>query len=180
MKKLAVILALFMSVNASAGLLLEPYVGYALGKRENADGTGKGDVTGLGYGGRIGWTLPLVFFAFDYSMGGFETKDKDSGIKFDTDHTAMALVAGVSLPVVRLWAGYLFDAEVEAKTGGSTVKFEGNGMKAGLGFKPVPFLPLSLNAEYIMTEYDKANGTTLATKRENKMFFISISAPFSL
>ncbi len=177
MKKLALILSLFMGVNASAGLLLEPYAGYAIGNSEYADGSDKADVTGLSYGGRIGWTLPFVFFALDYSIGNTDFK-YDDGSKIKSEHTTMAAVAGVNLKIVRLWAGYIFDTEAEDKDG--TLKFEGNGMKAGIGFKPLPVIPLSFNLEYGLHEYDKANGLTLGSNLETKVLLLSVSAPFNL
>lgn len=173
MKKLAVILSLLVGVNASAGILLEPYVGYAIGGTEQAT-VSDNDITGVAYGGRIGWTLPLVFFAFDYSTGAFDLEQGSS--KTDADYTAMGVVAGVSLPVLRIWAGYNFASELKID---SSVKYEGGGMKAGLGFK-MPVLPISFNAEYIIDEYDEGNGLSLVNKMESKILLISVSAPFNL
>lgn len=172
MKKLLVIMALvFTTSQASAGILLEPYVGYHMAK---AEGSVEGDITGLGYGGRLGWTLPLVFFAFDYSMAGTEY-ESDSGGKADWDYTAMGLVVGASLPVIRVWAGYNFTAEMEQESGAT---FEGSGMKAGLGFK-LPVLPISFNLEYILNEYDEIDGTSIDSV-DQKGLFLSVSAPFNL
>ncbi|MES2767849.1 MAG: hypothetical protein V4596_01780 [Bdellovibrionota bacterium] len=173
MKKLILILSIFGATHASAGILLEPYVGYHIAKGE-LSGFADDDITGLGFGGRIGWTLPLVFIAFDYSMAGVETDDGTT--KTDADYTAMGLVVGAALPIIRVWAGYNFAAELEFD-GGS--KLEGAGMKAGLGFK-LPVLPLSFNLEYILNEYDESDGASISNKYEQKGLFISVSAPFNL
>lgn len=171
MKKLFVILSLLVATNANAGILLEPYVGYQIGQlKDSADN--KPDVTGMGYGARVGFTLPLVFFAFDYSAAALDYEYQST--KLDADYTAMAAVVGVSLPLIRLWAGYNFSAELDVD--GDTYK--GAGMKAGLGFK-LPVLPISLNAEYIINDYDEKDpGTTQGV--DHTGVFVSISAPLDL
>ena len=178
MKKLLVIFSILVSVNtiganANAGILIEPYVGYHIGGTEQ--GTTENDVTGLGYGARLGWTLPLVFIALDYSTAGVEL-EPTTGATSDADYTATGLVVGASLPVIRVWAGYNFSAELDVE-GGSD--YEGTGMKAGLGFK-MPLLPISFNLEYIINEFDEANGASLAQDLEAKTLFLSISAPLNL
>lgn len=172
MKKLFVILSLLVGVNANAGILLEPYVGYHMGEGSQTGATDT-DITGMGFGGRVGWTLPLVFFAFDYSSGGLDAESGSSEV--DADYKAMGAVVGASLPMIRIWAGYNFSAELELD---SATKYEGNGMKGGLGFK-LPALPISINAEYIINEYDEANGTSLTNKYEHTSLFVSISAPLT-
>lgn len=170
MKKLLVILSLFfVTSNASADILLEPYVGYNIATTTQKNSS-DGDVTGLGYGARLGFTLPLVFFAFDYSVGTVDVEYPSS--KPEADYTDMGVVVGASLPILRVWAGYYFSAEVEFPT----YTAEGSGMKAGLGFK-MPVLPISFNVEYILKEYDESAGQTLANKIESKGLFISLSAP---
>lgn len=171
-KKLFVILSLFVATNASAGILLEPYLGYHIEKGEQS-GSADSDITGLGYGVRLGWTLPLVFIAFDYSAGGLEAEA--GGTTTDADYTAMGLVVGASLPVLRVWAGYNFSTELELD---SVLKLEGAGMKVGAGFK-LPVVPISFNLEYIMNEYDEVAGITLTDKYEQKGLFLSVSAPFN-
>lgn len=171
MKKLLVILSLLVGTNASAGILLEPYVGYQVAKNS---GVSEGDIKGLGYGARLGWTMPLLFVAFDYSMAAAKY-EPDAGGEADWDYTAMGVVVGASLPVIRVWAGYNFSAELEQEGGAGT--FEGSGMKAGVGFK-MPVLPISFNVEYLTNTYDEIDGSSISDLK-HKGLFVSVSAPLT-
>jgi len=168
MKKLLVILSImFATANASAGILLEPYVGYHMGSSEGSEDV---DYKGMGYGGRIGWTLPIIFFAFDYSAA---TVDYEASPTVDADMSAMSLVVGANLPVVRVWAGYSFATEIDIE---DFIKIEGSGMKAGVGFK-LPALPISFNLEYVMATYDDPEVGTLTNDIDASGLFVSVSAP---
>lgn len=171
MKKLLIAITILVSTNASAGILLEPYLGYNAGKLTQS-GSEDADITGLGYGLRVGWTLPLLFIALDYSMHDVDFKDSTG--KSSVDVKNLGAVVGASLPIIRVWAGYNFSAEGEVEAD----KFKGSGMKAGVGFK-MPILPVSFNLEYIINEYDEMNGMSFANKMESKTVFLSVSAPFS-
>ncbi len=173
MKKLLIAITFLMSTNASAGILLEPYLGYNAGKTSQS-GSPSGDLTGVGYGLRAGWTLPLIFIGVDYAIHDVDW-EPDGAAKNSVDIKNLGVVIGATLPVIRVWAGYNFDAEADVK---DAVKYEGSGMKAGVGFK-MPIIPVSFNLEYIINEYDKANGMTLTNKLEAKTLFVSVSAPLS-
>lgn len=173
MKKILIIVALMFSVNSFAGILLEPYVGYHIAKSKQS-GSPSSDITGAGYGARIGWTLPLVFVAFDYS-GGSLTEKNSGGTSEDFTYTAMGAVVGASLPLLRLWAGYNFSSTAKFKTSG---KLEGDGMKAGVGFK-MPVLPISFNVEYTIDTYDKLNGSSFTPEEKQSGVFLSVSAPLT-
>lgn len=174
MKKLLIVLSLMISANAFAGILFEPYLGYHLAGTEQTGST-DADVTGVGYGARVGWTLPLVFFALDYSAASLDIKADDGTPKLDGDYTALGAVVGASLPIFRLWAGYNFSSQMDIEGQG---KAKGNGMKAGLGFK-MPVLPISFNLEYIINQYDKLGSISLTNDLKQKGIFFSVSAPLS-
>src|SRR5690606_21527118 len=110
MKKLLIALTILVSTNASAGILLEPYLGYNAGKTTQS-GSEDGDITGIGYGLRVGWTLPLLFVGLDYSLHDVDIKDSSG--KESADVKNLGLVVGASLPIIRVWAGYNFSSEVE-------------------------------------------------------------------
>jgi hypothetical protein len=172
MKKLLVILALSLSTNAFAGILLEPYVGYLSGTKKQT-GNPNSDVTGMVFGGRLGFTMPLVFAAVDYSSGDLTSKTTgatDLGLKT----TDLGLVVGANLSIIRLWGGYEFAST--AKLHGFQ-ELKGSGAKVGAGFK-LPALPISFNAEYLMNTYDKSGSQTLTNKVKANSVLVSISAPF--
>ena len=80
----AIVVTVFcFAVPARAGILIEPYVGYNLLASTMTFGAGAGGAldgqsvklsdTGLGYGLRLGYSLPMVFFAADYSMSNLSS-----------------------------------------------------------------------------------------------------------
>jgi hypothetical protein len=162
-------LALFTALPAHAGILLEPYLGYGTG---SIDTTPKADVTGLMYGARVGFTMPVLFVAADYSLGTM--KAKQAGVSTNGDQTMFGIDVGASIPMVpvRAWVGYDFTNQNKS----STTKLEGNAIKLGAGFSGLPFI--SLNVEYIMGKYTKANGVDLTTDLKSNVVFLSVSAPF--
>jgi len=174
MKKLLVALSILLSTNAFAGVLLEPYIGYNIGGTDQS-GQVDSDLKGEGYGLRLGWKLPFVFVALDYSMSNI-TSEKSGQADEDGDLKNFGVVVGASLPMVRVWAGYNFSAVEDLDTTG---KYTGNGMKAGIGFK-IPVLPISINAEYIISKYDELSDVALTNDVDSKMLFLSLSAPLSL
>ena len=62
-------LSVFAGSTAKAGLLLEPYLGYELGKLEHTTATVNYDLSSAALGLRLGVTFPVVFIAADYSFG---------------------------------------------------------------------------------------------------------------
>jgi hypothetical protein len=194
---LLAILVLFFSIGnrAEAGVLLEPYLGYqalvtdiTLGAAATPlDGTVlKLATNGLGFGVRVGFALPVVFFALDYSSAsGKMTVSEPANFTITPDEfsrTALGVTVGASLKVVRPYVGYIFDDQ--SKSGNTT--FSGTGFKVGVGFSIIP--KLSLNAEYVTSTFTKAKdsaGTeiTLGDAEFYKSmkasgFFVSVSAPF--
>ncbi len=143
---------------ANAGGFVEPYIGYANSKLEGTfipalGGTSteskvKGPVLGL----RAGYQFVLPWVALEVSQ--FNGED-DSSPSNDVKGTDIGVTAGLSLPIVRPYAGYVFSSKTEV---GST-EYTGTAMKVGVGFG---FLPLvHLNVELINTEFKEINGNDI-------------------
>lgn len=176
MKKLFALCALIMGFSSvsNAGLLLEPYLGYEMGTTKDPDGKLDGTQMGL----RVAWTAPIMFWAgVDYTMGvSAKLKPDDSAIAdSDAKRSTLYGVVGVDFPILlRGWFGYGFKNELKADDWDT--KYEGTSTKIGVGFTGLPFI--SLNLEYLMEEFDKADGTTLATKAKNTGYVLSVSLPW--
>src|SRR5438445_4281870 len=145
MKKLLISLALILGFSgvAHANIMIEPYLGYDMGKFTDPDGKTSGAVIG----GRLAYKAPvMLWFGLD---GAFETGGKfkpDSGTDSDFKRTTFYGVVGVDLPILfRVWAGYGFSDEF--KFDSPSLKSTGNNFKLGLGFTGLPFV--SLNVEYV-------------------------------
>ena len=188
-------LSLFTATTAKAGILIEPYAGYATGSSETKIGAGLGgttykhDTSGLGFGARLGYTLPLVWFALDYSMAnGAKSKAKSTGATdADVDSTTLAAVVGVKVPFFRAWAGYSPMHSANVKGNGVETKFDGTLLKVGAGFTGLPFV--SINLEYRMMEFKKysQSGTSadlsssgLYESAKGSDFLLSVSVPFDI
>ncbi|MEQ1876813.1 MAG: outer membrane beta-barrel protein [Bdellovibrionia bacterium] len=190
--------AAFISTGtAQAGVLLEPYAGYnallvdfTLGSAAGAAaGQGfKSDATGVGFGARLGFTLPMFFAAVDYSSATLKNSLKDVPVGLpvsatDTTNTNLGLTAGLNLAIVRPYFTYIFDSQ--SKSDSSTTF--GTGYRFGLGFKIVPMV--SVNLEYAMATYTKSKDTAgTETTIDDAGFFksvkasgyaLTVSAPFS-
>jgi hypothetical protein len=182
-KKLIIFLALTISTNSYAGLLIEPYVGYNAGtieQKNNSDQDGK--LAGSGYGARLGYSFLVVFAALDFRKAVLSDNIKESGEEDrDANQTELGVTAGIWLPFgLRFWGGYQFVDRMKLKddTNG-TNNLKGSGMKAGIGYK-LPIIPLSFNAEYIMSVYNKKDGESLSDKYNSSLLFVSVSMPLDL
>jgi hypothetical protein len=183
MKKGLLAFILFFAVNANAGLLLEPYLGYNFTAitDDNDNGTA---ASGAMLGARIGWTVVGAFFvAFDYSTGEMEWEPEGAvALTLDGTLTRMGVTVGADIPVapIRLWLGY-YQSEYDPSGGGFNYEFEdGTGLKLGVG---LTFLPIvDINLEYFNGKYDdfKINGITINQEMEDKGLMLSISAPFDI
>lgn len=183
---------IFATQAASAGLLLEPYLGYGMGNISATSKVGNvdagGTTNGIGAGLRLGYKLPVMFwFAADYGMitGG---KAKFSSQDYDAKGSDLWLDVGVDLPVLlRIWAGYGIQNTYDIDVNGTSDKYTGgSNMKLGLGFT---FLPLvSLNLEYMMysfadNEYGSVGNKSIDTyykDHSQNNLLVSVSLPFNL
>lgn len=196
MKKILCLLTFlcaFSAINANAGIMLEPYLGYNSGtlahdvKTSGASEGGK--VTGMGAGLRLGYKLPLMLWlAADYGMmsGGKFSADT-AGLDGKVDSSDIYVTVGFDLPILaRVWAGYGLGntAKVKFDSGPESKLTYESAMKIGVGFKLIPML--SLNAEYFMKtlkDFEDNTGATVVASNYYSTanasgFMVSISAPF--
>lgn len=197
---LTTVLFLALSPLSHAGILIEPYLGYEITKNSatvNAaylsspvDFDKGGSATGGNYGLRIGYKLPVFFWAaLDASMGSGKQKYDNSLVFTDDDfsRTVIGATFGVDLPILlRAWVGYGFSDQLTLKTAtGVKDTLKGTNTKVGIGLKMIPFM--SVNVEYILRKYTDATGdtyvspTTYSTvygKSEQSSVLLSVSVPF--
>ncbi len=192
MKKFLAAVILLFSLSAKAGLLLEPYLGYALGSYDNKQKAGatlssnNGTLTGPTFGARVGYIAMIPFFAIDASMASLNDHSGLAGVS-DTTYTNTTLfaVVGAQLPLVSVWAGYgFYDKGAETVTG-VDIKTSGNALKAGVGIRPLPLV--QFNLEYVMhtlTTVTSAGVDYTATDQydtqKNNSVILSVSLPLNL
>lgn len=184
MKKLLV--ACLLTVTASAGFLVEPYLGFGFtsGDFKGNDNTSYDiSTSGVTMGARVGYTMLGFMGGLDYSMATeseweFEASSTD---KYDIKRSNLGVFAGYELPILlRAWVGYDFMSKAEGDSDDGALSFEGGATKFGVGFTGLPFV--SLNLEYKMFSYDdnKLGSTKLTNKLEVNEVLLSVSLPLDL
>lgn len=166
---------------ARAAFLFEPYVGYNFSGKEKMDTTVIGDtetdMTGLGFGARMGLSIMGLMAGLDYTVLDLEDSD-------DSDNTSnitnIGAFVGYQFPLrLRLWAAYFLKSESENK---EEMKAEGTGFKVGLGYMPIRFL--SINLEMIQITIDEGDATLDAMlgdfEIKNTTYMFSISFPIDI
>ena len=181
MKNLIMICALVLgSQVAKAGGFVEPYLGYGMNKIEGTfaagvpvfggssfDAESKGPV----YGVRAGYQFILPWVALEASQFKGDGQDGASDVKA----TDIGVTAGLSLPIVRPYAGYVFSSKADV---GST-EYTGTAMKVGVGFGFIPLL--HLNVELVDTKFKEVDGNDIDTTFsdfKSKTTVISLSYVF--
>lgn len=175
------IVAFLVIKPASAGLLIEPVVGYNLGSFEGKN-IDKENFTGPSYGGRLGYQNFGLQLGLDYLHSSLSVDD--NSYKSDLTTSEWAGFVGFEFPILlRVYAGYIFSGTGETKfnNGTSTEKLElknGTGMKLGVGFTALPFL--DINFEYRKGSFDeyKYGGTKVDEKSDYSAYMIGVSLPF--
>jgi len=158
---LGLIFVMIFSLRVSAGVFIEPVVGYAMGGPENSSTSY--DSTGLMYGGRGGFSTMGFDIGAEYLMGQLEWEK--GGVTTNADHTYISAYVGYSLPVMLgVRAGYVFSNKYKTSSGENT----GSGFSLGVAYSVMPFV--KLNFDYKMLKYDDNS------VKDNEMFF-SLSAP---
>lgn len=166
------LIALTISSQAMALILIEPYVGYDFSLNGEA-GSSKFDFSGLGYGGRLGIQLTTIMFGVSYDIMDLDIEPEGGG-KFGYEQTNLGVFVGWNpkLDGIRFWGTYFIDSDGDAD--GSTTKDSGDGFGIGFGYKFKPWL--ALNAEYRTFSYDEPAGTDMKLDS----IFISLSFPFDI
>jgi len=164
--------AFLLVQSASASILVEPVLGYGMGSYKQ--GASDGKMSGVMFGGRAGYGFGPLILAADVMTGTQDIKPTAGGsTNADVSTLGVDLVFNPPMIPVRVWAGYI--AKETAKATG--MKMEGTGLKIGGGFSLIPMV--SLNAEYIMTTFNKNNGATMTDLKNNEIF-LSVSIPLSI
>lgn len=163
---------------ANAGVMLEPYVGYASGKIGD-ESTGKSNGKGVYYGARAAYNMMGFFVGGEYQGGKLKV---DSTPKTDNSITDMGAVVGYEFPILlRVYGTYFFASEDKA-TFSPAITFKGNAMKLGIGYTAFPLV--AFNVEYYQSTYNKAsNGTQSATLTgedlvKGSFVMFNVSMPF--
>ena len=189
MKKLMVALGLTLgfSTAAHAGLMIEPYLGYEMGKSTSINTTTAGQTTdgkldGVDLGVRLGYKTPLMlWFALDAQLGVSGDYKPDTGSSATQKHNTYYGVVGIDLPILfRAWAGYGFQDTFKTDTPYSS-DIKGKNFKLGAGFTGLPFI--SLNLEYLKGTVDSISGGSLNSSNvdgKTETYMVSVSLPLNL
>ena len=180
---------LFSSLTASAGLLIEPLVGYnVITKFDGESGSGGG-----AYGGRLGYQNFGFQLGLDYLSSTIALDSDDTDDDFKTSE--FGAFVGYEFPVFfRLYAGYVFSAssntiEVADEDGGpdnEATYLDGSGAKFGIGFTGLPFV--AINFEMRSIQFDttevKDGGSGIETEIDDGVklaaYLISLSIPIDI
>lgn len=162
-----------LSLPAQAGLHVEPFLGYHMGKD---DSTPENDITGTEMGARVGFSTLGLSVGGELSKGMY---DVDSNPSVDLEPTNMGIFAAFEFPIlVRAYATYIINAKADY---GSSTEIEGSGVRLGVGFTGLPFI--AINVEYIDTTYDECSGSVACvgwSDYKSKLYGINVSLPLDL
>lgn len=179
----SVLAAMFVHSTSYADFLIEPYLGYGIGKSKVTIATlplTEEDTKGVYYGLRAGYSTAInLAFGAEFMMGNFEDEDlgaTDEATKFT--FADPGVFVSFDFPVlVRAFATYFPMAKVKAKDSSGTTDLEGNTMKLGVGLTWLPFL--SINLEYMMGTYD-TTVSGVKIEADMKTYGLSVSFPLEI
>ena len=174
-------------LNASTAhsyFLIEPYAGYSTVLTDVTLGDAAGqlsgqmvklDGSGIGFGLRVGFTIPMFFAALDYSNDSLKQsiKEQPAGAGLTTSDqavTSLGVTLGSDLGLVRPYFGYIFDDKTKDD---SSTRY-GTGFKLGIGFGFIP--KVNVNAEYVTKKITKSkNNSGVESNIEQANIFKSIT-----
>ncbi|MGE0527570.1 MAG: hypothetical protein AB7P49_10940, partial [Bdellovibrionales bacterium] len=134
------------------------------------------ELKGIAYGARLGYQMLGVMFGIDYMTGKWEDTLSPAGDDVPSD---LAVFVGYNFPVLlRVYGAYGFDTELEREANSQETTYEGRTIKLGVGFTGLPMV--SVNLEYITSEFDKTNSGNLSPKAETELLGLTVSLPFDL
>ncbi|OQW52845.1 MAG: hypothetical protein A4S09_08350 [Proteobacteria bacterium SG_bin7] len=171
MKKVLVAAAFVLSASVSNAIYIEPYLGvYGTGK-STSGGTDTNLKATIGYGLRLGYSIPMIAFGVDYGMGNVDIETTPTTKSKSTD---LGIFGSFNIPVlpVRAYLTYILDAKL-TPDGGSDYK--GKGTKIGVSFTGLPMV--FINLDYYMIKYDTYGGAS--ADLDVKMTALSVSLPLN-
>ena len=173
-------LTVLSSVPAKASILLEPYLGYELGKHDSPASNSSFDFSSAVLGARLAYEFPVVFVGVDYMtpLGGTAKQTSGGSTSYDVTGSALYAEVGFQLPLIRGYLGYGLLHDETFKNGASTKFDGGTAVKVGIGTTILP--AVAINLEYLNSTYEKANGNTLSSNDKDNYYMLSVSLPFSL
>jgi hypothetical protein len=164
---------------ASAGLLLEPYLGYVVSGQAKLNGSS--NFKGSEYGARAGYS------AFDFAVGieyaGVNFTD-DSAVQQTLTAGDLGIFASFSFPIlVRAYGTYIPAPMLKSSGGGLTSTYKsGNIVKLGVLFTTLPFVHVGL--EYTTGTYSKVDlgggELDLANNLVTTAYALVVTLPFDL
>jgi len=176
---LSMTLLLFAPAGAKADIFIEPYLGYEGGRANTttvAGTDGSGNASGTAFGARLGYAVPLLWAALDYTYATETTSSMTGGL---TDSSAtrssLGVVAGVKIPLLRAYAGYGFADSLKLTPAAGSQTMTGSSLKLGVSFTGLPFI--NLNLEYIMTTYTGFDPNNFSKANAN-LLLATISLPW--
>lgn len=181
MKKLVLLMSLvFISFQANAGILIEPFYGLALsGTVEDQNDDADYD-SGSTYGARLGWTTLGLQLGIDYRnhSNEFELNNTD----YEYGHTLTYAFIGYEFPVMfRLYAGMAVAGEGTLDSSSELDLSDASSTVIGLSYKGLPFI--AINFEVVNYEWDtiELNGNELNNAEvSGNHYLVSLSFPLSL
>jgi hypothetical protein len=156
------LIVLGMSAQASAGLLLDPYVGISSSASKiEIDGfsslTDDETSTATVAGARVGYSFILLSAGLDYQMMSGDDANEDSSTISST-----SFFVGVDLPILlRFWGKYIFSSEFSGDTADKFDFAYKDGYAVGIGFTALPFVSINLEVQALNydLEYGSIDGT---------------------
>lgn len=171
LRLLMAMMALFITVQSQAGLLIDPYIGIGQVKNTSDLAAVDGDSASItGIGSRLGYSFLLFSAGIDYEMVKTESDGDDVSI------TNMSAFVGVDFPIlVRAWAEYFVSSKFDSD---SNVDFSfKDGYGVGVGFTGLPLVSINLELDFLNYDID-AVGTDIPFSTASTL--LSVSFPIDL
>jgi Outer membrane protein beta-barrel domain len=195
---LSLVLLLSGSSAAQAGLLFEPYAGYAAGTvRVNGASAhpvasvqsldSKGTIDGLVYGARAGWMFGRFVLGAEYQ--GVRGSEKLKGVDESVDWNSTAVYGMLGwrfLSGIRLFGAMTIQPyEATEETSPEATKFTGSSRKIVLGYEYRAPVAINLEyAEYTLSDYESGSNKGKVKDYYDKFNYsavmITVSLPFEL
>jgi len=190
-KIFSVILVLCLSLPAQAGLLFEPYAGYAMGDHKSIDATTEqtqsGNIDGFAYGAKAGWMFGRFFLGGEYQASRAQRKMDGTAEAVNWANTSIFGVIGLQSQVgLRISAAMTVTPHTSVESSlPERTTYTGSAKKLSIGYHYR--IPLALNVDYIIYEFDKyKQGESKGdikerfSKFEYSTLMLSLSFPFEM